>query len=313
MTNSKDALLKTLLGSECVRYFPQLAEYVGGAQAALMLSQLLYWRARTDDNKPVLKSVGDMQHETGLSPAEQVTARDKLDALGVCPSELKGMPRVWHYYPSIDTLAELIGSGVVWRDNPLNTDKRKSNRVLVTGEQNPIARLNQAMAENPIERLNHSMEKSGNVARLNQPILTEKIGQLNKVLETTEETTEDINKDKEEQTPENPYLAAKVKKSIISELELNGFGSVGSILSEAIDSLLPRFPDFARWQWAVSQSVRHGVRTWAYLEKVLENGPEGVPASKPQRQQSSKPRGQFSKKQPAVIDLFATPGYTPNA
>lgn len=179
--NAKDDLLKALLGSECVRYFPQLAEYVGGAQAALMLSQLLYWRARTDDDKPILKSVDDMQRETGLTPAEQVTARDRLDALKICPSELRGMPRIWHYYPSIDAVAELVGSGVVWRDNPLNTDKRKANRVVLDGDD-----------KKPIERLNHSMEKSGNVVGKNRTILPEKISQLNKELETTEEITKEI-------------------------------------------------------------------------------------------------------------------------
>ncbi len=44
--NNHKLLLKTLLGSNVVRYYPALAEHVGGAKAALMLSQLLYWDSR---------------------------------------------------------------------------------------------------------------------------------------------------------------------------------------------------------------------------------------------------------------------------
>jgi len=97
-----------------------------------------------------------------------------------------------------------------------------------------------------------------------------------------------IKDDKEEKAAQAKLEVSKTKTAIIRTLQDNGFGSIGPILSDAIDELLPRFPDLTRWQWAAAQSVAHGVRTWAYFAKVLEGGPEGVPQERPQPQQRPK-------------------------
>src|SRR5512144_935795 len=81
------SFLQQITGSRrVVRYCPALAEKVGGAKAALLLSQLIYWSSdpavRRRDGW-ILKSVDGMCVETGLTKAEQATARNALAGLGV--------------------------------------------------------------------------------------------------------------------------------------------------------------------------------------------------------------------------------------
>lgn len=109
-------LLKELLGSEVIRYYPSLAKYVGGATAALYLSQLLYWhfndrmqKRLSDKDGWFYISINDMEYQTGLTEREQETVRKKLLVLKIIDISYKGMsPRTTHFKLNIEKLEVLI-------------------------------------------------------------------------------------------------------------------------------------------------------------------------------------------------------------
>ncbi len=107
------SLIRQITGSRrVVRYCPALAGEVGGVKAALLLSQLIYWSSDPAARRRggwILKTVDEMLLETGLSKAEQQTARAALARLGVIEARLKGIPRIWRYRVNLDRLAERFG------------------------------------------------------------------------------------------------------------------------------------------------------------------------------------------------------------
>jgi hypothetical protein len=62
-----------------IAYFPSLAPYVGGSNAAILCCQLVYWTPRAKDPDGwIYKEQLDIMAETGLSRDEQRTARRAL-------------------------------------------------------------------------------------------------------------------------------------------------------------------------------------------------------------------------------------------
>lgn len=89
-----DAYVDHLLYDKPIAFKPILAELIGNVNAALMLSQALYW-----DNKPkqfkdgfFWKSASDWQKETCLTRHEQVAARKLLRKWDFWKEELRRVP-----------------------------------------------------------------------------------------------------------------------------------------------------------------------------------------------------------------------------
>lgn len=75
-----------------------LVEWTGSVNAALMLSQLIYWSKRTQDPEGwVYKTAAHWEEETGLSQREQAGARKQLRVGGWVEEKLKGVPATLHY------------------------------------------------------------------------------------------------------------------------------------------------------------------------------------------------------------------------
>lgn len=67
-----------------IAYHPALARMVGGVNAAIFLSQLIYWDERMEDAElGVYKTAEQWEAETGLSVREQTTARRQLRDRGL--------------------------------------------------------------------------------------------------------------------------------------------------------------------------------------------------------------------------------------
>lgn len=67
--------------------------WAGSINAALMLSQLVYWTSRTKNKKGwIFKSIEQWEEETGLSRREQETARKHLKQSGLVLEKKAGMP-----------------------------------------------------------------------------------------------------------------------------------------------------------------------------------------------------------------------------
>lgn len=155
--------LMDMIGCRPVAYWPYLARRVGGVKAAVMLSQLLYWNGDSTVQKRdgwLMKSVEDMENETGLNKVEQKNARKTLSKSGIIECNLGGYPKIWHYRVNMERLAE-------------STD----------GEQTHS--MSNSLNDKLIQRQTHSMTNSPIVGAQTNPSLGEFVTQLNNELKTT--------------------------------------------------------------------------------------------------------------------------------
>ena len=86
----------------------------GSVTAALMLSQLVYWTPRTDEDADgwIYKTRNDWFEEIGLSRDEQETARKVLRKKGLIDEQLKGVPAKLYYRVNLDALRKALFSPV---------------------------------------------------------------------------------------------------------------------------------------------------------------------------------------------------------
>lgn len=159
MSISKEAVLN-LLGDRPIAYHPILAKKLGGVEAAVFVSQLLYWTGRSKlPNGWIFKSQAEFEEETGLTRRNQETARKKLKELGVLEEELKGIPAVLHFRLNLEKIAGLLDTpqtsmaepalpvytyrtnlygGI--RQTPENTTETTSEKTIVVSQQKTPAK-----------------------------------------------------------------------------------------------------------------------------------------------------------------------------
>lgn len=111
-----------------IAYHPALARMVGGVNAAIFLSQLIYWDERMEDAElGVYKTAEQWEAETGLSVREQTTARRQLRDRGLITETHKRIEHKLYFKLDRDAFDRLIaGAGEV--DNPerQNVDSRNA-------------------------------------------------------------------------------------------------------------------------------------------------------------------------------------------
>jgi len=88
-----------------------LAKVLGGVKQAIFASQLLYWHGKGKRADGFIwKTQEEWTEETGLSPAEQRTARKRLVKMGILEEQLKGVPATLHYRLDLEILETFISS-----------------------------------------------------------------------------------------------------------------------------------------------------------------------------------------------------------
>ena len=80
-----------------IAYYPKLAKPLGGVNACVLFSQLLYWHDKTDDALGVYKTIEQLEEETGLTKREQMAACEKLQALGILTKTHKRLQHRMYY------------------------------------------------------------------------------------------------------------------------------------------------------------------------------------------------------------------------
>ncbi len=229
-SNERDAYQQTLMEFiQCrpVAYWPGLARRVGGVKAAVMLSQLLYWNGDPTVKSRggwLLKSVDDLEHETGLTKVEQQTARETLIQYGVIDAELRGVPRIWHYRVNMAVL----------------------ENILIGKESHP---MENSSNENLIQWETHSMENLPNIGRESDPTLGRNLTQLNKVLKTTslrlhKKTTSSSYPAQKNQT-EAPQTADQQEQGLPENL-ISGLSNIG-----VFEDLYPEIVNALQAGWSV--------------------------------------------------------------
>lgn len=111
-TNSgyNDLILLELLDRP-IAFHRCFVRITGSVNAALMLSQALYWSKRTSDSDGwFFKSQKDWEDETGLSDKAQLAARKHLKSRKLIDENLKGVPAVLYYRVNIEHLKQALSS-----------------------------------------------------------------------------------------------------------------------------------------------------------------------------------------------------------
>ena len=84
-------------------------DWAGSVNAALMLSQLIYWSTRARDPKGwVYKTIQEWEEETGLTRMEQEGARRRLRRAGLVKEKKAGMPARLFFRVSRKRILELM-------------------------------------------------------------------------------------------------------------------------------------------------------------------------------------------------------------
>ncbi|ATH99995.1 hypothetical protein [Alcaligenes faecalis] len=111
-----------------IAYHPALARMVGGVNAAIFLSQLIYWDERMEDAElGVYKTAEQWEAETGLSVREQTTARRQLRDRGLITETHKRIEHKLYFKLDRDAFDRLIaGAGEVENPERQNVDSRNA-------------------------------------------------------------------------------------------------------------------------------------------------------------------------------------------
>lgn len=83
-------------------------DITGSVNAALMLSQAVYWQRRNEEGKWWFQTREKWTDETGLTRDEQETARKKLLKLGFWKEELRGIPAKLYFQVDLEQLITAI-------------------------------------------------------------------------------------------------------------------------------------------------------------------------------------------------------------
>lgn len=111
-----------------IAYHPALARMVGGVNAAIFLSQLIYWDERMEDAElGVYKTAEQWEAETGLSVREQTTARRQLRDRGLITETHKRIEHKLYFKLDRDAFDRLI-AGAADTESPerQNVDSRNA-------------------------------------------------------------------------------------------------------------------------------------------------------------------------------------------
>lgn len=111
-----------------IAYHPALARMVGGVNAAIFLSQLIYWDERMEDAElGVYKTAEQWEAETGLSVREQTTARRQLRDRGLITETHKRIEHKLYFKLDRDAFDRLIaGAGEAENPERQNVDSRNA-------------------------------------------------------------------------------------------------------------------------------------------------------------------------------------------
>jgi hypothetical protein len=117
-----------------VAYYPRLAKFVRSVNAAILLSQFIYWRGKGYEGE-VYKTQREIEEETGLGKEEQRTAIRKLTDMGVLTVVKKGMPAKNHF---IFDWLEVDRKWAEWaKKNPQKPAHQSSGKSTTSRRESP--------------------------------------------------------------------------------------------------------------------------------------------------------------------------------
>lgn len=250
-----------------IAYYPVYAHLMGSVAGGVVLSQILYWAARSEGE--FFKTDDELARETGCSFKEVRAAKEKLRSLPFIRVEVRGLPARTYYQVDWDALVECLASVVV------DDVEEVSEQPETAEEANKFAQNGQT-----------SLPNLGKLECLNQANLNAQIGQTiyNKDSETTTEITT-------ETTTENIVQSSTGAEAQMSEVSSpTGKGKKPRTLTLRIETPpkpKPGKPDYYRevaeaFREVVGDdsdplAIRACLRAWKQVREG-GNGVRGLPA-----------------------------------
>ncbi|RKE35262.1 hypothetical protein B0G76_1323 [Paraburkholderia sp. BL23I1N1] len=94
-----------------IAYYPFLARYLGGVNAAVLFCQIFYWQDKATSELGVHKTSAELENETGLSYEEQRSARAALRDSGVLIETEKRIEHKIYFRVDEDALERILSAG----------------------------------------------------------------------------------------------------------------------------------------------------------------------------------------------------------
>lgn len=112
-----------------IAYHPKLAKLLGSVNAAILFGQLVYWSDKTNHELGIYKTAEQIEEETGLSPREQKTAREKLVKLKVLTETHRRLEHRLYFKINFVVYDEFVLQYLAKSDteNPENTDENSGD------------------------------------------------------------------------------------------------------------------------------------------------------------------------------------------
>lgn len=153
-------------------------EWTGSVNAALMLSQLVFWSKRSKDfDGWIYKTAKEWEEEIGLTVDEQYSARKRLRKKGLVEEHLRGVPAILHFrltdkFYSLGKSPKLAwGKAPNYRDTTYHSlykdDNTRAERsggcFLSNGEPTPITNMVDRFAQFMVKHRLHSGRKGSTI------------------------------------------------------------------------------------------------------------------------------------------------------
>ena len=119
----------SLFKDPAVLFHPELIKITGSLNAAIFISQLLYWYDKGSDHRWIYKTAYEIEKETGLTRHKQDEAIKRCLELGIIDYKLAKIPAKRHFFIYIAKLQELIIS--LSDTSKLDKEKVTNTRVKI--------------------------------------------------------------------------------------------------------------------------------------------------------------------------------------
>lgn len=226
-----------------------------GITGALMLSQAVYWTTRTNaEDGWFYKTIDEWQEETGLTRAEQETARKRLVKAGVLSEQRKGIPCKLYYRINIDVmLSKILGLG--GSGSPGIDSLRESSKQ---GCEKPANK--DAETKQPRKRKSRK--------QVSEDPASQPAGKTASITETTQETTAETTADTlsgqgaDAPSPalEGEYLAGAIEQDPPPEEDTKRRAAYERYLREASGPKDPECKTYRAWvNYAICYEKTYGV------------------------------------------------------